>query len=71
MPEQIVASKQATDWSDDLGKRLRESIAMSIQVMTAVWAEAPYEGGALIVLLALAAWADDESVAVIVEEPVR
>jgi hypothetical protein len=32
---------------------------MSIQVMSRVWAEAPYEGGALIVLLALADWADE------------
>lgn len=32
---------------------------MSIRVMTAVWERAPYRGGALIVLLALADWADD------------
>jgi len=32
---------------------------MSIQVMTAVWRKAPYEGGALLVLLAMADWADD------------
>jgi hypothetical protein len=32
---------------------------VSIRVMTAVWSEAPYEGGALLVLLAMADWADD------------
>lgn len=32
---------------------------MSIRVMTAVWSKAPYEGGALLVLLAMADWADD------------
>ena len=32
---------------------------MSIRQMTAVWSDAPYDGGALIVMLALADWADD------------
>jgi Helix-turn-helix domain len=33
---------------------------MSILVMTAVWDNSPYEGGELLVLLALADWADDQ-----------
>jgi Helix-turn-helix domain len=33
---------------------------MSIRVMTAVWDQTPYEGGELLVLLALADWADDQ-----------
>jgi hypothetical protein len=33
---------------------------MSIRVMTAVWDNTPYEGGELLVLLALADWADDQ-----------
>src|SRR6201994_4267661 len=33
---------------------------MSIRVMTAVWDHTPYEGGELLVLLALADWADDQ-----------
>ena len=32
---------------------------MSIKVMTTVWAEAPYQGGALLILLAMADWADE------------
>jgi len=32
---------------------------MSIKVMTTVWTEAPYQGGALLILLAMADWADD------------
>src|SRR6476660_10073117 len=33
---------------------------MSIRVMSAIWTNAKYEGGALIVLLALGDWADDD-----------
>jgi DNA-binding IscR family transcriptional regulator len=33
---------------------------MSIRVMTAVWDHSPYESGELLVLLALADWADDQ-----------
>ena len=33
---------------------------MSIRMMTAVWDSTPYEGGELLVLLALADWADDQ-----------
>jgi Helix-turn-helix domain len=33
---------------------------MSIRMMTAVWDGTPYEGGELLVLLALADWADDQ-----------
>jgi hypothetical protein len=33
---------------------------MSIRVMTSVWDNSPYEGGELLVLLALADWADDQ-----------
>ena len=32
---------------------------MSIKVMTTVWADAPYQGGALLILLSMADWADD------------
>jgi len=32
---------------------------MSIRVMTAVWDHSPYESGELLVLLALADWADE------------
>jgi hypothetical protein len=33
---------------------------MSVKIMAQVWENAPYEGGALLVLLALADWANDE-----------
>ena len=33
---------------------------MSVKVMSKVWHSAPYSGGTLLVLLALADWADDE-----------
>jgi hypothetical protein len=35
---------------------------MSVSLMSLVWDRAPYEGGTLLVLLALADWADDEGV---------
>lgn len=35
---------------------------MSVRVMADVWADAPVEGGELLVLLALADWADDDGV---------
>lgn len=33
---------------------------MSVKIMSKVWEDAPYEGGTLLVLLALADWSDDE-----------
>lgn len=35
---------------------------MSVKIMSKVWEDAPYEGGTLLVLLALADWANDEGV---------
>src|SRR5207245_4400823 len=38
----------------------RRRPSVSIRIMSAVWDDASYEGGTLLVLLALADWANDE-----------